>query len=298
MNPINSNQKPFQQNIKRKRNSDIGLNSTRRISRYEDNLAPSVSKVDNLAEGIMEHAHLRLQMFYAVACELQGYAKRTNGDITDVEVWVGRATKQDGQGTRQDHAAHSNAAAGLSDNLKKHYIEQIVADGLTPVKTNFLRCVRKMPLLLLDELQKNHTDEEHVRGIIELVWPGNSAIAETELEDKINATDKLPRNLNLGCDLTLEKAIRPLVAELITSVMKGELTSVKATDRYTDAIQVHFGLQLKKITNQIKELKKAEYLDLNALKRAEDQLFYHQTEMNGTNTLDYESMDCKKKLKF
>lgn len=298
MSPLNPSKSPYKHNLKRKAESDFVFKTGRKISRYEDNLAPSVSKVTDLVEGILEHAHLRLQIFFAVASELEGVAKRTNGDTTDVKVWIGQAIKQDGQGTRQEHAAHSNAASGQSDNLKEHYIKQIVDEGITPVKANVLSRIRNMPDSVLAKLQKNHVDEEFVRNCIEMNWQGNSVIADTELEDKINATDKLPRALNLGCDLVLEKAIRPIVAELMTKVMKGELTPIDASNLYTSAIQDHFFTQLKKITSQIKELKKTTPLDIRALKRAEDQLFYHQTEMNGTRKVDYNHMSCKKKLMF
>lgn len=280
-------------NLKRKADvhREIEPKIGRKITRYEQNLAPSVSKVKNLADGIREHAYLRIQMFYAVALKLEGVAKRTNRSSTNVKVWVGRATKQDGQGTRSEHAAHSNAAAGLRDDLKEHYIQQIIEQGMTPVKASALRRIRNMSRDDLDKLQKNHTNEKFVRDVMELVWPGNSVIAYTEFEDQINATDKLPRMLNLGCDLTLEKAIRPYIAELMMLVMKGELDPRKAADLYTEAIQNHFAIKLDEITNQIKTLKNAEMLDVEALKKWEEQLFFHQMQMNGTNSLNYDLFD-------
>lgn len=272
--------------------------TSRKVARYEENKAPSVSEVKNLSEGIFEHAHLRVQIFHAVAMKLNGVAMRTNRSPAKVNVWVGRATKQDGQGTRQEHAAHSNAAAGLRDDLKEHYIKQILDNGVTPIKADVLTRIRNISTQDLDVLHSNHMDEELVRQVIELAWPGNSVISDTELEDQINATNKLPRNLNLGCDLTLEKSIRPYVAELMTLIMKGELDPRAATNLYVQAIENHFVERLEAITHHLNELKKADPLDVQAIKRWEDQFFYHQTELNGTQALDYDLFEGKKKLDF
>lgn len=269
------------------------------IHSHEQNLAASVSEVKDLPDGIREHAHLRIQMFYAVAIQVLGVAKRTNGDVTDIKVWVGRATKQDGQGTREEHAAHSNAAAGLSDDLKENYIKQIIDDGITPVKAGVLSRIRNLSADELIELHENHTDEEFVQDVIDRVWPGNSAISGTELEDQINATDRLPRSLNLGCDLLLEKSIRPYIAELMTRVMKGEIEPREATDLYVKAIQDHFASKLEEIGGKIEILKKEDKKDTFAIEKLEKQQLFHQTQMNGTNPLDYDLIDGpKKKLQF
>lgn len=283
-------------NLKKKENAQhlIEGKTSRRISRYEDNKAASVSEIKDLGAGIREHAHMRLQLFYAEAMLIAGVAKRTNGTTTDIDVWVGRATKQDGQGDRKNHAAHSNAASGRRDDLKEHYIQQIVDEGVTPVKSQVLSRIRHMPTPEKERLQQNHSNEALVRAAIEKIWTGNSVISNTEFEDQLNATDKLPRNLNLGCDLVLEKAIRPLVADLMMQVMKGIITPRDATDRYTTAIQDHFAEKLKEIKHKLKELKKADMLDVESIKKAENQQFYHQNEMNGTNTLDYNAFDGKK----
>jgi hypothetical protein len=299
MQPVNSNSNIPIQKRKLGDITNVVSKKKRVISSYVENKAPSVSKVNNLTDGIMEHAHLRLQMFYVVAIELAGVAKRTNGDITNINTWVGRATKQDGQGTRQEHAAHSNAAAGLSDDLKENYIQQIIDDGITPVKASFLSRIRKISDQDLVELHNNHTDSKFVRDIVDMVWQGNSAIAGTELEDQINATDKLPRSLNLQCDLPLEKSIRPYIAELMSSIMKGELEPRGATTLYTKAIQDHFEVKIKEISKKIKALKNEDMVDVQMIKKWEEQLFFHQTEMNGTNTLDYNLMDGpKRKIDF
>lgn len=261
---------------------------SRTISPYEDNKAASVSEIKDLPEGIKEHAHLRIQIFYAVALKVEGIAKRTNGDVTDVTVWVGRATKQDGQGTRKEHAAHANSAAGLSDNLYSHYIEQIVNDGITPIKARVLSNIKNMSAEELKALQENHQDKSFVQMAIHRIWDGSSAISGTEFEDQINATDKLPSSLNLGCDLCLEKAIRPYFAELIMQVMKGELDPINATDLYTAAVQKHLEGRIIEITEKITELKSASSVDADVIKRLEQQLFYHQNELAGTKTLDYE----------
>ena len=263
------------------------------ISSYAANKAPSSSQVTNLVDGIREHAHLRLQIFYAVAIKVYGLAKRSNGDVTDIDVWVARATKQDGQGTKDEHAAHANTAAGLSDNLKSHYEKQIVKEGITPVKKRYLTQVRNLSNEDMTELQNKHADEKFVHEIIEKNWPGNSAISGTEFEDQINATDKLPRALNIGCDLTLEKAIRPYVASLIKGVMTEALGSREATDLYTKTIQEHLTARVKEINLKIATLKAAYILDAKELQKWENQLFYNKTELEGTVSLNYDMMDGK-----
>ena len=299
MTPINSNPSSSVSNLKRKADPIHPSEKTsRKISKHEDNVAASMSHWENLEEGIREHAYLRIQIFHAVATKLEGWAKRSNGTVTDVDVRVGRATKQDGQGTREMHAAHANAAAGLRDDLKERYIKQIVGEGVTPVKAAFFSRIRNMQSDDLENLKQHQFNETYVREAVEKIWPGNSALSGTDFEDQINATDRLPRALNLGCDLTLEKAIRPFVADLMKQVMQGGLTPKQATDQYVQAIQTHFAAKIEEITEKLKGLKASTPINSEEIKKWETQLSYHQNEMNGTIPLEYDQKDCKKTIQF
>ena len=244
--------------------------------------APSTDTIDDLAVGIREHAHLRIQLFFIAALALYGKAERTNKSPSRVVVVVKRASMQVGQGTRENHAAHANASANLSDDLKEIYLAQIEKEGLTPKKTRLLSIAKKLPLDDLSLIKENHEDKAFVKKIIDHYWPHDSLLKGTNLEYILNSTDRLPAALNLVCDRHLEKEIRPKIAELFRKVMRGEVDPKTATSEYTKEIQNHF-------TEEIKDLEK-KLVSLSTDDKLLNQLFYNKEELAGSIEINYKAL--------
>jgi len=253
----------------------------REIVAYSKNLAPSVKKVDDLADEIIQHSNVRIQLFFLTAIALFGRAVRTKGSPSEVIVEVKGANRQVGQAKRKsgNHAAHSNASANVVDNWKDLCIKQIVNEGLTPKKEQFLSKAKKIPLKILKELQAKHNDQQFVMNTINSYWPENSLLEGTRLIYILNSTTQLPAALNLVCDRKLEMKIRPKMAELFRKVMRGELSPREATKLYVQEIRSHFTVCIKELTEKTIESPHDE--------KAKKQLFYHTKELEGSQEISY-----------
>lgn len=248
------------------------------ITKYEQNLAPSVKYVEDLKLGIMEHAHLRLQLFYITCGALYKKAVQSDGSILDVHVTIASAHKQDGQGDRAEHAAHANAAAGYCDDLMECYIEVIHLNGLTPIKTRVLKDIKNFPEEIIAELASNHKDAEFVESTIKLYWEKGSVLRGARIEHVLNATNKLPAALNLGCNRSLEGELRPLIAELYRLVLRGEMDPDKALEAYHRSIHLHFEDEIKSLEEKLEQI-----TDRLKIEKIQKQLFYNKTEKEGSS---------------
>jgi len=256
------------------------LRKPRKIISATKNETPTVTHHEDLKEAITEHAHLRIQLFYLSAMAIYKRALRSDGSFTDVKVKVTGATMQISQGNRENHAAHASAAASTVDNLKELIILQIQKEALTPLKSKLLSAMG-LSEIDLNTIDQNHDDLKFVNKMINTYWPHESLLAGSEIELTLNTTNNLPAGLNLGCDLSLEKKIRPLIAEIIGLVMKGQLEPQEATKRYVTAVQEHFKEKITHIENQLLICPKEK------LVKMERQLFYHRNELAGSQSIDF-----------
>ena len=213
--------------------------SSRKVIAAEKNVAPTVSDIVNLKEGVREHAYLRVQLFFVASLALWKKGVRSSGDYVALETNIQRAKCQVGRATNGYHAAHSNAAAGFVENRKENLIEELVEEGITPLKRKLL-LAKGISEAQLAQIEAKHSHEKTVRQIIDTVWPEKGILDGTPLELVLNATNSLPRAVNLQSDKPLEKRIRPFVADLYRQLMRGEIDPKKATSIYVTAIQNHF----------------------------------------------------------
>lgn len=256
------------------------LRKGRKIISATKNDTPTVTHHEDLKEAITEHAHLRIQLFYLSAMALYKRALRSDKSVSDVKVKVTGATMQISQGNRENHAAHASAAASTVDNLKELIILQIQKEALTPLKSKLLRTMG-LSEVDLNTIDQKHNDIQFVKKMIDTYWPHESLLAGSELELTLNTTNYLPAGLNLGCDLSLEKKIRPLIAEIIGLVMKGQLEPQEATLRYVSAVQEHFKEKIAHIQNQLPICPKEK------LEKMKSQLFYHRHELEGSQSINF-----------
>lgn len=245
-------------------------------------LAPSLTKVDRLDETIREHAFTRIQIFFVTSMAFYQRALRTSGAITQVSVNIRGAVMQVGQGNKENHAAHANAGAYVVDNLKENILKQIDENGLSPKKRKILK-EKGVSEENLKQIDKHHKNKQLVAKIVNHVWVHESLLRFTEIELLSNLTNQLPALLNLGCDLPLEKKIRPEMEKLYASCMKGEIKPEKATDALILIIQNHFKSKIEELKQSINSCKNPE-----KLKKLQENLRYHQLELEGSQTVDYD----------
>ena len=253
---------------------------SRKIISATKNDTPTVTHHEDLKEAIIEHAHLRIQLFYLSAMALYKRALRSDGSVSDVKVRVTGATMQISQGNRENHAAHASAAASTVDNLKELIILQIQKEALTPLKSKLLSTMG-LSEQDLNTIDQKRDDIKFIKKMIDTHWPHESLLAGSVTELTLNTTNNLPASLNLGCDLSLEKKIRPLIAEIIALTLKGQLEPQEATLRYVTAVQEHFKEKIAHIQNQLLICPKEK------LEKMKKQLFYHQNELAGSQPIDF-----------
>ena len=242
----------------------------------EKNLAPSVGFQKVTREHIKQHGYARSQLFFLSAALFYKKAECTGKPPLNVKVTIPGATMQVGQGDRDHHAAHPNASAGVSDNLKEAVIDYVSREGLTPKKRALLRA-KKFTADDLEKLQKN---------LFNKCWPEASLIKGIDLEYNLNMTHVLPRALNLGCDLVLEKAIRPDMAISYEKLTKGELDPRKATLDFIKATRAHFNTRISVLKNKLQ----SSSLTKEERRKYENQLFFHQAEFDGTVEIDFATL--------
>lgn len=244
-------------------------------------MAATVLEISDLKAEIKQHAFERPQIFYATGLVLYKRGCGTDGTIADVKVRIPGAIVQVGQGDSENDASHPHAASNIVDDWKQVALQQIIQNGVTPQKRKLLK-TKGVTEANLQAIEANHTDLKFVTTTINIDWPENTLLRRSELELLANKTNKLPRRLNRGCDLPLEKKIRPYMGELYISLIKGEMDPENATESLIKKIKEHFN---EKIV-ALKE-KETKCTDPIQLKKIQDQLFYHEMELMGTKSPNY-----------
>lgn len=230
-------------------------------------MAPSVQNespskdIIHLKGMVAQHAYMRIQLFYMCALSLEKLALRSDGTTRNIEVKIAAARLQCGQGTDGTHAAHSNAAAGASDNLKKLLIQEILDDQFyTPQKRKMLMS-RGFSEEDLTQLLNLTTDESAFLELFYQIWPSYARQPESINEDTeghiitSGTTTEVPRIVNLVCDKRLENAIRPIICDLYARIMKGDISPEDATKEFHSIVKNHFMTATTNIEQRITDLK-------------------------------------------
>lgn len=242
------------------------LRTTRQILPFTKNLTPSVQldpseKADNIfnRELAVEHAAVRIQIFYIKAMAVYNFGKRSDGSIEeDLVVDVGHARKQGGQGSNGTHAAHADTAGGLFDNKRELIRSQILEENvITPKKRKIIQAVSReseedtekdMGLLL-------SSNKKIAKTAFNRIWPKlyaeESFFEASRLNDVANTTHELPAELNLQCDCALERAVRPHISEIFKDIMKGNISPEDATKLYVTMIKTYFIETIDKLKKHI-----------------------------------------------
>lgn len=194
---------------------------------------------------LIEHAHLRIQMFAIMSVILHGVGLRSDHSKRAIEIDIGKAYLQVGQGSNKYHAAHCNANAGYVDNIRKVFIDELNKENyITPKKKRILQ-IKGFTNDELRLLESNCSNLETTYQIFDRVWPIRkkqppSLLNSTRIDFKLNSTTELPQSINLGCDKALETIIRPIALELYTRLMFNQITPQKACEEYCQLIVAHF----------------------------------------------------------
>lgn len=248
--------------------------------------APTIAKGD-LKEMIPLHASERVQIFLLKAIALQNKDLRSDGSKVDVKVEVGPARLQMGQSDIEGyHACHADAAAGLVDNRKERYAEEIIRDGykMTPRKEKVL--VAKIPKAELESIIKNNPDLHALKDALNSAWKENSLLEGSALERQTNLTNFLPKEVNLLVDGAIEKQLRPKIAELYTDVRRGDLTPQEATEKYVQLLRNQINREIADINimwGKATPEQRTSELDAQVQKILE----YFELELDGTHEPDY-----------
>lgn len=220
---------------------------------YHLNLAPSVKfdedpfrafDAEMYDKEVRQHAYMRVQLFALTVIALYGVVNpETEKNVT---IKIGRAYMQIGKGTRQFHAAHANAAAGLEDDMRGVALQRLVSEGDATEYTKKLLAVKGFTDAEFRELQDNSYKLEKVAELFDKKWPVDisrptSVFSGTRLEYILNSTSKLPASVNLFCDKSLEDEIRDKIEELYDEVMHSRITPQEACEEYCKLIWAHFG---------------------------------------------------------
>lgn len=241
----------------------------RKITLYSNNLSPSVqtsstspADLEKQKAMTVEHAYMRIQIFYVTVVSLYQLAKRTNGTIREnLAVKIYGARLQHGQGQSGMHAAHVSAGAGLSDRLKKILTEEILDEKeITPKKKNIL-LNRGFNEEQLGQLIDLTVDPSAFLQFFYEIWPSQGRQPESILENTdvgvvtSGTTTEVPRIVNLVCDKRLENVVRNTMCDLYTEVLQGILTPEEATIRYHGMVKKHFETAIPNIEQRISDLK-------------------------------------------
>ena len=214
------------------------------------------------SDSIIQHAYMRILIFYCFAVALYRTGVRNDPDKPcEVKHEVSGSRMQVGRSNIHGFdAAHHNAASGVHDNFRKVLIEQTLNDKrLSPGKRDFLRKkeVTEPQITSLQVAAEN--SPETFSNLLNAFWP-ETLPKQSILEDTIlnivgNATTIMPALLNRKVDKGLENKIRPIMTKLYDQVAAGELTPEEACEKFCDDIQAHFAISqdiLKEKKNALK----------------------------------------------
>lgn len=232
----------------------------RQILSYASNRTASVQAegAELNTDDVVQHAFQRILCAYTALLSLHNTGTTSSGTLENLEVWVDHADMQGGKGTGGLHAAHSWMAAGLKDNCRDLYIQEINENKeLTPKKKRILK-TKGFSEDDLDTLIACSDKIELVKAVFDRVWNQPSLLHDTRLYQRLQMTFALPKELNLQVDGRLEKAKRPFVAELFKKCMKGEERPEEACNRLVVVIQTHFRQAIDDLTKKVELIGKFE----------------------------------------
>jgi hypothetical protein len=241
---------------------------TRRTVILTPNVTPSTVAATDVtfnSDSIIQHAYMRIMIFYTFAVALYQTGMRTDEDKpSEMQHAIGGSRTQVGRSKRSGYdAAHHNAASGVFDNYKQVLVKQALEDvTLTARKRTFLRekGVTEPQIEALQAAVEN--DPENFPKLVNAFWP-HSLPRSSVLEDTIlnvigNSTAGMPELLNRKVDRGLETSQRPLIAFLYDQVAAGEMTPEAACEIFCEEVKKHFDLSeqiLKEKNNHLKSYK-------------------------------------------
>lgn len=243
----------------------------------ERNLGPAVGKVNDLASAISNHSYERVQSLGLEYHNYYGKAVRTDGSLRPIEVYIGPAEVQIGMGDFNNHAAHFNPISGVRDNLVPLMIQSAKEENkVTPQAEKLLSRVygESWP----DYKNRLLTDPEFTPPI-------PSSIKQNSISEMTtNATNVLPRAINLQVDLPLERAIRTPVAGMLVQVSQKRIAPKEAMVKSHEMMEDFFTERVEALTPENPLLAHYTQLELDGLQRADlDDLmqysfsdFYHK----------------------
>jgi hypothetical protein len=285
--PVSDEPEMRRQSRKRKReatNENIGCS----INRYKDAA---------LDQEIKNHAYQRVHDFYLKVIVYHRKGCRTEMPPSHVEFYVGSSRLQKGISHRPEyHAAHHNAASGITDNIKMLYRRQITQEGkITPQKARLFKAkgLTEAQLKAVED-SGPQIDQNLLKDLLKKAFKDNLSIIEaTELNDTINTTTVLPRAVNLGPDKSLENALRKAaIPQLLSQVAKDEITPEKATKKFVKKAKEHFEEKMASLQERLGDLKLKKLTNANqqAITKLETKIHFYQLEIEGTQLPDFNQL--------
>lgn len=206
---------------------------SRRVVPYSANRAPSVENRTNLHEAIKEHAYLRVQLFVTRAKLFEGQAVKTDGTLHNVHFSPGHAHQQQGVSkVKGEHAAHANECAGMKENIKEQWLFDIERTGVITPKKKYNFKQRGLSELDIQSMEQTLIQGLKIRESLSKLMPGPGFLDHTQADDVLNATDRLPSEVNWQVDKVLEDRIRSTSAEINEQLAKSQISVKKACKKY------------------------------------------------------------------
>jgi len=141
------------------------------------------------------------------------------------------------------HAAHMNGEAGFRDNIRKLAQALIIQEKRVPTEISIILQAKGFNEQDVEKMEKGNWEEGVVKPLFDKRWTkGVSILSGTELDHTLNATNDMPRDLNLYCDGKLEKnkTRNKLVPDLSKEVVLGNLGPWEATEKYQKEVRQFF----------------------------------------------------------
>ncbi len=284
--PVSDEPEMRRQSRKRKREATEDIGGA--INRYKD---------EALDQEIKNHAYQRVHDFYLKVIVYHRKGCRTEMPPSNVQFYVGSSRLQRGISHRPGyHAAHHNAASGITDNIKMLYRRQIMQEGkITPLKARFFKAkgLTEAQLKAVED-SGPQIDQELLKDLLKKAFEDNLSIIEnTELNDTINTTTVLPRAVNLGPDKSLENALRKvIIPQLLSQTAKGEITAEKATKKFVKRANEHFEEKKTSLQERLADLKSKKLTNANqqAITKLETKIHFYQLEIEGTQVPNFKQL--------
>ncbi len=263
----------------------------RKVLTHNSNLTASVKsgKAEFNDEMLMQHGADRVATFYLQASLTWKKGIKTDGTKLPVKVWIDGARYQGGQAKEGFHAAHCNAASGLSDNLRETLIDDTHKVGITPKKRKTLQAMGFTDSQL-DEMNKHHADRPFIEKEFNSTWPDKRGLISSIY--RLDFTICAPYEVNLMVDSYAERNKRGEIAKLITESMLGEKEPIEATKEFVAIIRECFEEKITELNDRITraEANGVGDDDLNKLKKIRH---YFKVELKGTVEPSYELLTGK-----